>query len=92
MRAGETIILTGHDALRPGVDRVEDFLDVIASIRDEYLKKRQDALDQMEMFAAQGDTVETSINSTEAERHSASALSATRILKLAEAFFDGGSR
>lgn len=91
MKSGDTIIFTGHGVLSPRTDKAEDFLDVVASIRDEYLKKRQDALDQMELHAAQGDAVETSAYSTEAERHSASALSATRILKLAEAFFDGGA-
>lgn len=90
MQSGDTIIFTGHGALKPGTDKVEDFLDVIASIRDEYLKKRQGALDQTEMFAGQGNMTEASISSSEAERHAASALSASRILKLAEAFFDGG--
>lgn len=88
MQRGDTIIMTGHGVLNTRTDKIENFLDVVASIRDEYLKKRQDALDQMEMFAAQGDTAETSIHSTEAERHAASALSASRILKLAEAFFE----
>ncbi len=72
-------------------DGSEAFLDVIASIRDEYLKKRGVALDQMELHAAQGDTKETSIWSTEAERHNASVLAASRILKLAEDFFRSAS-
>lgn len=88
MQSGDTIIMTGHGVLNTRTDNVGDFLDVVASIRDEYLKKRQDALDQMEMFAAQGDTTETSIHSAEAERHAASAVSASRILRLAEDFFE----
>lgn len=91
MQSGDILIMTGHGALNLRTDKAEDFLYVVAKIRDEYLKKRQGALDQMELHAAQGDTAETSAYSSEAERHSASALSATRILKLAEDFFEGAA-
>ncbi|NYD84405.1 hypothetical protein [Brucella intermedia] len=87
MKQGDTLIFTGHGVLNARTDEPEAFLDVIAAIRDEYLKKRGDALDQMELHAAQGDAKETSIWSTEAERHNASILAASRILKLAEDFF-----
>lgn len=89
-KAGDDIIFTGSGALCPQTDGPDDFLDVVASIRDEYLKKRQDALDQMELHAAQGDTSNTSLYSTEAERHAASAMSVIRVLKIGEAFFSRG--
>ncbi|QGA55908.1 hypothetical protein [Brucella sp. 2280] len=91
MNEGDTLIFTGHGVLNAQADGPEAFLDVIAGIRDEYLKKRGDALDQMEFNAAQGDAKETSFWSTEAERHNASVLAASRILELAEDFFRSGS-
>jgi hypothetical protein len=61
-------------------------LDEIAVIRDEYRKRKQDALDQMEWHASQGDPEETSDFSTEAERHGAALLACNRILGLVEKF------
>jgi hypothetical protein len=61
-------------------------LDQIARIRDEYAKKRRDALDQLEFVAGQGDAEEASQFSTEAERHGAALLACNRVLKLVTDF------
>jgi hypothetical protein len=73
----------GHQPRRtkmaPGED---DILDAVAAIRDEYARMRMESLSQMEMWAAQGDSVETSIHSTDAERHNAALLASNRILQI----------
>lgn len=62
----------------------DDVLDMVAAIRDEYAKKRTEALDQMEMFAAQGDTKEVSFHSSEAEKYGYALLASNRILTILE--------
>lgn len=82
--AGDELIMTGHGVLNPRVDGLEHLAKVVAGIRDEYSSARTAALDQMEMWAAQGDTKEVSVASTEAERHASSLTASSRILRLLE--------
>jgi hypothetical protein len=65
-----------------GMQVNDDVLDAVAAIRDEYTRMRVESLAQMEMWAAQGDAVETSVHSTDAERHSSALLASNRILQL----------
>jgi len=63
----------------------ESILDRVCAIRDEYRSKRAAALDQMEFNAQQGNTVDVSLYSTEAERHGAALSACNRILKVLSA-------
>lgn len=80
---GGTVAFSGRGvAYLPPED---DILDRVAAIRDAYLKLQGDALDQMELHAAQGDARETSAFSSEAERHGAAILACRRVLAILEA-------
>jgi len=68
----------------PPASALAGALDCAVAIRDEYRQQRRDALDQVELWAAQGDLKEVSINSTTAERHGAALLACNRIIAILE--------
>lgn len=82
-QTGGTVAFT-PDGVTYSQPSSDDTLDKVASIRDAYAKLKADALDQMELWAAQGATAEVSQFSSEAERHRAALLACNRIISLLE--------